>query len=620
MLSTVLPTILVMSALFAAVLVYLTSDSRFRQLTTRAGMAVGALLGILLYGYGYAACYGFSLSTVLRALIALARMFIGINDYAAISEAPLLQYPAVQALFWAVHFFACYSAASAAVLRLGDRFTARLRLRLMRHRPLLVIYGVNAQSLLYGQGMTGKGRLVLFVDEAVSGKDAEAIRAMGAVPDVSPDANGPGPGLLRKAGIRPGRRHVDLAVLKEDARSNLTYAGCFLDLARRAGLRPEQLTLLSRGLGQEAGKLQEAGFGSVWDFDPYDLTARIAVRENPPWDTLRFDETGRAAEDFGAVIVGFGRMGRAMLTQLILNGQFEGSTFRADVFTHNAQRGWPNADPLLTAYDIRLHDADADSEAFYAFLKERGPALRYIALCTGSERENAALTADIGAWLSEHGLRAALVQVTRDCLMGGDGRIRNIWAGDIPDIRRMDAMAMAVNSRYHSGEAGTPEEKWQRCDSFSRFSCRAAADFAPALLRAAGKSAEEALDGPWPPAPEILEHLAMTEHLRWCAFHRVMGYARMPDDVLAARAKLRMDERAREGRSGIRVTRDSAQRLHACLVPWEELDALSARVASLTDLTPDYKAMDRDNVLAIPDILRAAAAQKEERRHDRLSV
>ena len=99
-----------------------------------------------------------------------------------------------------------------------------------------------------------------------------AMSAMGAVPDGSPDANGPGPGLLRKAGIRPGRRHGDLAVLKEDARSNLTYAGCFLDLARRAGLRPEQLTLLSRGLGQEAGKLQEAGFGSVWDFDPYDLT------------------------------------------------------------------------------------------------------------------------------------------------------------------------------------------------------------------------------------------------------------------------------------------------------------------------------------------------------------
>ena len=45
---------------------------------------------------------------------------------------------------------------------------------------------------------------------------------------------------------------------------------------------------------------------------------------------------------------------------------------------------------------------------------------------------------------------------------------------------------------------------------------------------------------------------------------------------------------------------------HACLVPWEDLDALSARESEITGVRVDYKAMDRNNVLAVPDILRAA--------------
>ena len=46
-------------------------------------------------------------------------------------------------------------------------------------------------------------------------------------------------------------------------------------------------------------------------------------------------------------------------------------------------------------------------------------------------------------------------------------------------------------------------------------------------------------------------------------------------------------------------------RTHACLVPWEELDALSARENAITGDQVDYKAMDRNNVLALPEILGA---------------
>ena len=46
-------------------------------------------------------------------------------------------------------------------------------------------------------------------------------------------------------------------------------------------------------------------------------------------------------------------------------------------------------------------------------------------------------------------------------------------------------------------------------------------------------------------------------------------------------------------------------RTHACLIGWEELDALSQRESRLTGKELDYKAMDADNVRLIPELLRA---------------
>ena len=133
----------------------------------------------------------------------------------------------------------------------------------------------------------------------------------------------------------------------------------------------------------------------------------------------------------------------------------------------------------------------------------------------------------------------------------------------------------------------------------------------PAMLRAAGKTEDEVLAGSWPPDEETLEHLSVTEHLRWCAFHRVMGYRRMSDAVYQARAERWQRETRELGTSSVRIGKDAERRLHACLIPWEELDALSARENAVTGGHVDYKDMDRENVLALRDILTAMRESKE---------
>ena len=55
----------------------------------------------------------------------------------------------------------------------------------------------------------------------------------------------------------------------------------------------------------------------------------------------------------------------------------------------------------------------------------------------------------------------------------------------------------------------------------------------------------------------------------------------------------------------IRIGKNLAAKTHACLIDWEDLDALSARENEVTGGQVDYKAMDINNVLAVPEVLRA---------------
>ena len=77
-----------------------------------------------------------------------------------------------------------------------------------------------------------------------------------------------------------------------------------------------------------------------------------------------------------------------------------------------------------------------------------------------------------------------------------------------------------------------------------------------------------------------------------------MGYRPMSPEEFEDRAR-----RVRQGEA-IRVSKDTEARTHACLTPWEALDELSELENRVTDRQVDYKAMDVNNVLALPEILK----------------
>ena len=85
-----------------------------------------------------------------------------------------------------------------------------------------------------------------------------------------------------------------------------------------------------------------------------------------------------------------------------------------------------------------------------------------------------------------------------------------------------------------------------------------------------------------------------------------MGFVGMPEEVLRARGQRYQSEVADKGSSKLRITKDLSHRMHACLCSWEDLEKLSRIEESFTGKYIDYKDMDIRNVLALPNVLRAA--------------
>lgn len=620
---TAISIIVITAAIFFAAVLNLATENRFRNRIIGLCTAAAVVMGLLIYGYGFACTLGASPLAVLRALFAVCRMFGGVNDLGSIQAAPLFASSAALVVFWCVHFMAFYVTASAAITTIGGKVLRRIRATLLRRGTLLILFGANENALEYGRRQIARQRRsVVLMDADCSAAIESAANASGMVVEKGGHVLSPDAAFLRRMGIVPGKRRIEVAALHEDSVKNTVFAQSLLDAFKQQGIHSEQTALLAQGIEEDHAASMNAdentyGYGSVLAFDEYDLAARLMVQKLPPCDTISFDENARAKEDFTALIVGFGRTGRAVLEQLVMNGQFAGSSFRADVFDPSAQTGVLFGHEMLRQYDIRFHEADGKSAAFYDFLTREHARIRYIVLCTGSDRTNREIALDLNRWFREHGSVPAIVQCTKCEIMYSragtyDLQYQRLYGSDALELECIDRMAMAINHIYCSGSVRTAAQNWQRCDYFSRMSSRASADFYPAMLRAAGRTAEEVMAGQWPPEDKALENLAVTEHMRWCAFHYVMGFTPMDEETYAARAAQYLAEKKKNGTSSLRIGKDMAHRRHACLIPWEELDALSARENAITGGQVNYKQMDRNNVLVLPEILCAVQTMTDE--------
>lgn len=604
--------------LFLAMILLLAAKPRYAGRLTRIFIVVAGLGGLFFYGYGFGSTVDdFWLATI-RSLLAVCGMYVGKMDLGSISAAPLMQHNYMQLLFWIVHLLALYATASTAITTVGAEALRKLRLWLARRGTLHLIYGVSDDTLALGRViLQQKQGSVVFVDAKADPANAVAIAKAGCVLRSDGSALRADSAFIKSIGARRRNRRIHVYALERLSADNLCYAQQLLNTLKENGITVDQTSLVIRAGENTDATLQALGdrygYGSVTVVQTASLAARALIQNFPPCDYISFDENGRAGEDFEALIVGFGHIGQNVLRHLVMNGQFEGSHFRAAVFAPNCNavkghfsKSYPQ---VLQRYQISFHNFDARSEEFYDYLAERSSALKYIAICTGKEDMNLEIAENLADYLQNVSLNIPIFLCDHRCVQhfnrhDPQNSRFSLFRPEVLSLEDMDDLALLVNSHYQNDPGKTPKEHWLHCDSFSRMSCRATADFVPAVLRMAGLTEAQVAQDGWNLTEAQLETMSRTEHLRWCAFHFCMGFSPMTPEEYDNRAATYCRQ-IEDGQKPLHIGKNMQARTHACLIDWEALDELSLRESKLTGRKIDYKSLDAENIRLIPQLLQS---------------
>lgn len=614
--------IITTAVLFLGMILLLAAKPRYAGKITGTFIVIVGVGGLLLYGYGFSVTADNLPLAIIRALLAVCGMYVGKNDLSAISAAPLMQHGWMHVIFWILHLLALYATASAAITTVGAEALKKLRLWLARRGRMNLIYGIHEGSLELGKQLSHrKKNVVVFVEAKPDAAQTAAIAGAGCALRCDAGALDADRHFLRAIGLGKGRK-ITLYALNKDASANIRYARKLLESLRQRGIAAQQTRLVILGKDDTTARdLQvrgdQYGFGYVSVVNEPEMAARLLVRNYPPCDCVDFDENGKAQTDFEALILGFGQTGQAVLKQLVMNGQFEGSTFRAAVFAKDFQQtdGFfvSRFSALLEQYDISFHSHDGHSSQMYSYLDSRAGKIKYVVICTGNEKVNLELAEELTAYFRHKGAAVPVYQCGHNGVKAWkqDGAVKahtRLYDADLLSRDALDQMAMILNHRYQAGTDRTPLESWMDCDYFSRQSCRASADFADAMLRMAGVTARQAMEN-WNPTGELLLNLSKSEHRRWNAFHFCMGFRSMSEGEFDSRAAQYLRELREQGKATTRITKNVSGCTHACLVDWDELVALSQKEGNITGTYTDYQLLDTQNVLALPELLRAAEAE-----------
>ena len=338
--------------------------------------------------------------------------------------------------------------------------------------------------------------------------------------------------------------------------------------------------------------------------------------------------------EFRFLLIGFGSCGQDVLQELICNGQFLRSRgqivpFAVDVVEKDEavvgqyKRAHPG---LCEMYHVNFKGGiRVETEEFDKWVMENIAKYGRIIVCLNGDAMNMGIASQIvevarcnGKSVKKNVIYAKVSDHIRN-MHAPKGRMWTIFSngsdigpeqvpirffGDLKNIYRMseldaekaDEMAKVLNVWYCKGEIPrdrqTIEDEWNKAPVFNQMSSRASAEGHRNLLALLGYEAVSA--GDLRPEAELpgalfegksalVENLAETEHLRWCAFHVTRGF-RCWDVLGSGLNVLDVDEIRKQNREGlVRANQLAYAGRHADLVPYNRLPDVDLKLARLND-------------------------------------
>lgn len=600
---------------------------------TAIAAAIASLGGLIIYGYTYATQLQDNIVlAVFFTLLSTVKMFMGSDGHETVFKLEIMQRSEFVLLFWVVHLIAIYSTASAVLATVGAPFLKQVRMYLYkRKKKLNIIFGINEHAIDFASVLSkDEESALIIIDENLDSLYSAAINELGCLYYVGNDATHSEAGFVKKLGIT-NKTDICVYALHTNEAKNLNYVYRLRDAFKKLSVSHKctSLTLMANmemSFGSDLQNSQDKyGFGSVLVLDRAYLTAHMLMKEYPPCNYVKFDTANAKALDgeiFSSAIIGFGKIGQAVLKNIVINGQFEGCGFKTTVFDPdlNAVSGYviKNHSSMLEEYDIDLRKENAQESSFFDYLESNSKELDYIVVCTGNEDRNSEIAGEIQSTIKRLKGHAQVFQCSYDNIIhqchDDDGeytlKMTELYTLDNLNISIADSRAMELNHIYCGGKSAI--EDWNNARFIDRMSSRASANFSNAYLKMTGFSEEDVIKGnKWDTLTDIQKlNLSKTEHLRWCAFFYSLGYKRMSDEDFEAKCAAYKNEKAIKGSSKIKIQKDDDKLLHICLVPWDDLDELTEKYREVTgDKNKDYKLDDTNNVMLLPKIIERNSRQ-----------
>jgi hypothetical protein len=358
-----------------------------------------------------------------------------------------------------------------------------------------------------------------------------------------------------------------------------------------------------------------------------DLLIRQMIEHHPPFKCpgLDFNEIGVATRSLNVLVIGFGSIGQHALLHLTKNGQFvtvpqtKMSAIVIDKDIELLRERFELSHPAIDiCCDVNYFDFDVRCSSFFKLLsdKQKLCSIDYIVVALDSNIENKQVAIDLMLFYQQLGINLPFMAIYEKHTGGKLNHVKeNIFTfGCREEIYResfiirdeLNNRARNINKTYTEVYGG---DDWHKLDWFSQESNRSSADFIPAMLFLANTSVEAAVaNSSLTTSPDHFEVLSQTEHLRWNAFHVVMGYRPFSTHEMIRRFNEFSGEQNTEKHLEY-ARRDIPKKLHVCLTTWDELDEVSAIYRELEIKTGRegkrcFKENDRDNIRLFPKFLK----------------
>ena len=228
--------ILIALAVFLSMVINMALKKEHSSLNVVIAL-LGAIGGIIFYGYGYALRDGSLLVAVPHTVLAVCGMFVGRWEVGNVEDAPLFSHPVILCLFLVSHFLAFYSLANVVMMRLGASLLKRMRIWLLRKNDLDIIYGVSDETIQFATRLREVRKdddlqvSMLFVPDRDDSELTRLVERNGWACRTDYDAVHPNRKFLKSLGCNNGNseRKITLSALSKAENKNRRYAEDLLD-------------------------------------------------------------------------------------------------------------------------------------------------------------------------------------------------------------------------------------------------------------------------------------------------------------------------------------------------------------------------------------------------------